>query len=198
MKLRNLFTVGTVILSLAAGNALAQDDKAKKQAEIKKVTQTSLQKFYKAKPELKGEVEKAPGYAVFTTYGLSFLIGGAGGKGIAHDNKTKKNTYMSSSRMGTGPGAGKQRVFQVFVFKTKSAMDQFVTKGWEASGGGLAQAGAEASRPARQRRDHRRSLHAHQERTPGRPGGCRIEILEGQGPQLSFRSFPRPGGAAYG
>ena len=35
MKLRNLFTVGTVILSLAAGNALAQDQKAKHQAEIK-------------------------------------------------------------------------------------------------------------------------------------------------------------------
>ena len=50
MKLHNLFLVGTVILSLAAGGAFAADaDKAKKQAEIRKVAQTSLQKFYKAK-----------------------------------------------------------------------------------------------------------------------------------------------------
>ena len=48
------------MLSLAAGSALAQSDKAKKQAEIRKVTAASLEKFYKAKPELKGEVGKAP------------------------------------------------------------------------------------------------------------------------------------------
>jgi len=36
---------------------------------------------------------------------------------------------MTSTRMGTGPGAGKQRVFQIFVFKSKGAMDQFVLAG---------------------------------------------------------------------
>ena len=36
---------------------------------------------------------------------------------------------MSSKRVGTGPGAGKQRVFQIFVFKEKSAMDTFVLSG---------------------------------------------------------------------
>src|SRR5580765_6296530 len=94
MSPTKLLTFGILILSLAAGSAFAQDDKAKKQAEVRKATQTSLEKFYKARPELKGDVEKAPGYAVFTTFGLSFLVGGAGGKGLAHDNKTKKDTFM--------------------------------------------------------------------------------------------------------
>ena len=78
MRLHSLFTIATVILSLAAGNALAQDEKAKKQAEIRKVTATSLERFYKADPKLKEAVAKAPGYAVFTTYGFSFIFGGAG------------------------------------------------------------------------------------------------------------------------
>jgi len=61
MRLRALFTVATVVLSLAAGSALAQDEKAKKQAEVRKVTAGSLQKFYKADPKLKEAVAKAPG-----------------------------------------------------------------------------------------------------------------------------------------
>jgi lipid-binding SYLF domain-containing protein len=142
MKLRNLLTVGTVILSLAAGNALAQDEKAKKQAEIRKVTQTSLQKFYKTKPELKGEVEKAPGYAIFTTYGLSFLIGGAGGKGIAHDNKTKKDTFMHMAQASAGAQVGLSESETLIVFPTQKVLDEFVNTGWEVSGGGSIQAGA--------------------------------------------------------
>jgi lipid-binding SYLF domain-containing protein len=98
MKLHTLLTTGAVILSLAAGGALAQTEKAKKQAEVKKATATSLEKFYKADPKLKGEVAKSPGYAVFTTYGLSFIIGGAGGKGLVHDMKTKKDTYMDMAQ----------------------------------------------------------------------------------------------------
>jgi lipid-binding SYLF domain-containing protein len=142
MKLRTLFTLGTVILSLAAGTALAQTDKAKKQAEVRKAAQASLQKFYKTKPELKGEVEKAPGYAVFTTYGLSFLIGGAGGKGIAHDNKTKKETFMDMAQGSVGAQIGIAESETLIVFPTQKALDDFVNKGWEASGGGSVQAGA--------------------------------------------------------
>jgi lipid-binding SYLF domain-containing protein len=142
MKLQNLFTIGTVILSLAAGTALAQDDKAKKQAEIRKVTQVSLEKFYKAKPELKGQVEKAPGYAVFTTYGLSFLAGGAGGKGIARDNKTKKETFMHMAQVSAGAQVGISGSETLIVFASQKDLDNFVTKGWEGSGGGSIQAGA--------------------------------------------------------
>jgi lipid-binding SYLF domain-containing protein len=142
MKLHNLFIVGTIMLSLAAGNALAQDDKAKKQAEIRKVAQTSLQKFYKAKPELKGAVENAPGYAVFTTYGLSFLVGGAGGKGIARDNKTKKDTFMHMAQASAGAQVGVSESETLIIFASQKDLDEFVTKGWEASGGGSIQAGA--------------------------------------------------------
>ena len=45
------------------------------------------------------------------------------------DNATKKPTFMLSVRAGTGPGVGKQRLYQVFVFKSKEAMSQFTLAG---------------------------------------------------------------------
>ena len=105
MKVHRLITAGVLMmLSLAAGKApSAQTEKAKKQAEVRKVTAASLQKFYKANPKLKGEVGEAPGYAVFTTYGLSFLVGGEGGKGVAHQQKGQEGHFH-------GHGAGERRV----------------------------------------------------------------------------------------
>ena len=141
MKLGNLFTAASIILSLAAGNALGQDDKAKKQAEIKKVTQATLQKFYKAKPELKGDVEKAPGYAVFTTFGLSFVLGGSGGKGIAHDNKTNRDTFMHLAQASAGAQVGIAESETLIIFGTQRALEDFVNKGWEAGGGASVQGG---------------------------------------------------------
>lgn len=142
MKVLHLLTAGVLTLSLAAGNAFAQSEKVKKQAEVRKVTQTSLDRFYKANPKLKAEVAKAPGYAVFTTYGLSFLIGGAGGSGLAHDNKTKRTTYMDMAQVSAGVQIGASQTETLIIFKTPKALEQFVNSGWEFGGGGGAQAGA--------------------------------------------------------
>src|SRR5215831_14076027 len=142
MKLHYLLTTAVVALSLATGNALAQDDKAKKQAEVRKATQTSLEKFFKADPKLKDAVAKAPGYAVFTTYGFSFIFGGAGGKGVATDNKTKKITYMDMAQASAGLQVGAAESETLIVFKSAEALQNFIDKGWEASGGAVAQAGA--------------------------------------------------------
>jgi lipid-binding SYLF domain-containing protein len=142
MRILHLLTSAVVMLSLTAGNAFGQADKAKKQAEIRKVTQTSLEKFYKADPKLKAEVAKAPGYAVFTTYGLSFLVGGAGGSGLAHNTKTKTNTYMNLAQVSAGVQIGAAETETLIIFKTAKALDQFVNSGWEFGGGGGAQAGA--------------------------------------------------------
>ena len=141
MKFFKLVGVGALLLSFAAGNALAQD-KAAKQAEISKATTAALEKFYKAKPELKGEVGKAPGYAVFTTYGISFIFGGAGGKGVVHDNKTQRNTYMEMASGSVGAQIGASESDVLMIFKTVAAMDDFVNKGWAAEGGATVGAGA--------------------------------------------------------
>ena len=142
MKLHHFLTTGMLVVSLAAGSAFAQDDKAKKQAEVRKATQASLEKFYKADPKLKDAVAKAPGYAVFTTYGISFIFGGAGGKGLATDNKTKKVTYMDMAQASAGLQIGASESETLIIFKSPKAMQEFIDKGWEAGGGGAVQAGA--------------------------------------------------------
>ena len=142
MKLHRLITTGVLMLSLAAGSALAQTEKAKKQAEVRKVTAASLQKFYKAEPKLKEAVAKAPGYAVFTTYGLSFLVGGEGGKGVAHDSKTKKDTFMDMAQASAGFQAGISENETLIIFKSPKALAEFIDKGWTFGGGGAVQAGA--------------------------------------------------------
>jgi lipid-binding SYLF domain-containing protein len=142
MKLFHLLTAGALMLSLAAGTAFAQSEKAKKQAEVRKVAQSSLERFYKAESKLKAEVDKAPGYAVFTSYGFTFLLGGSGGKGIVHNAKTKTDTFMDMAQVSAGLQVGGGEYETLIVFKTAKAMEDFVNKGWEFAGGGGAGAGA--------------------------------------------------------
>ncbi|HTP60640.1 MAG TPA: hypothetical protein VMJ14_01015 [Burkholderiales bacterium] len=107
----------------------AEQKEAERQARLK-IAADGLEKLYKIQPEARQAVEKAVGYAVFDISSIyAILLVGQKGKGVLFDNATKKPVFMLSTRAGTGPGFGQQRVFQVFVFKTKGAMDQFKLAG---------------------------------------------------------------------
>jgi len=142
MKLLKMLAAGVTILALASGSALAESTKAEKRAELLKSSKATLEDFYKAEPKIKGQIAKSPGYATFTTYGLSFLIGGAGGKGVVHDRKSGKNTYMDMAQASAGVQIGASQSRILIVFKNAQAMKEFVDKGWEFGGGGGVQAGA--------------------------------------------------------
>ncbi len=142
MKLQKILMNCVITLCLLSGGAIAADDKAAKQAEIRSVAQASLEKFYKAQPELRAQVAKAPGYGVFTTYGLSFLVGGGGGKGLVHNNKTKTDTFMAMAQASAGAEVGIAESETLIIFQSPKSMDWFVNKGWEGGGGGAMQAGA--------------------------------------------------------
>ena len=143
MQRRKFLIIGSALL--AAAPLHAQGDKAARQAEIKDKAMQALQDFYKADPKLQEGVTKAPGFAVFTTYGLSFGFGGAGGKGVAHDNRSSSDVYMSIAQASAGAQLGASSTRYLFVFDTPKALADFVDKGWDASAGASAGAGAGGS-----------------------------------------------------
>ena len=136
------FVLGALSLSLLPTGAFAKDDKATKQAEVVTKTEAAMERFYKAKPELKEAVAKAPGYGIFTTYGISFVVGGSGGSGLVHDNHTKHNIYMKVGGASAGIQLGASQTEVLFVFKSAAAMNNFITSGWTAGGSAKASAGA--------------------------------------------------------
>lgn len=109
---------------------LAPDAKEAERRARLQLAADGLEKLYQLQPAARAAVEKAAGYAVFevdSIYALVFV--GQKGKGVLFDNASGKPTFMLSTRAGTGPGVGKQRVYQVFVFKSRSAMEQFMLAG---------------------------------------------------------------------
>lgn len=142
MQRRKFLIAGAALV--AGPGALAQGDKAAKQTEIKAKANEALQDFYKADPKLRDAVAKAPGYAVFTTFGLSFGLGGAGGKGLAHDRKAARDTYMSVAQASAGLQIGASDTRYLFVFDDQKALANFIDKGWDASAGASAGAGTGA------------------------------------------------------
>lgn len=132
MQRRKTILIAASML-FALGTAAQAQDKAGKQAEVKGKAMAALQDFYKADPKLKAAVEKAPGYAVFTTFGLSFGLGGAGGKGVAHDAKARRDVYMNIAQASAGFQIGASDTRYLFIFNDSKALANFIDKGWDAS-----------------------------------------------------------------
>ena len=125
-----------------AGQALAADPAAQK-AELRKMCDQALATLYKAKPEAKAAVEKSAGYGCFSSFGISFFVGGAGGRGLVHDNASKKTVYMNMGQASGGLDFGIKDYREVLVFNDAKTLDQFINKGWEFAGTGTAVAAAE-------------------------------------------------------
>ncbi len=123
---------GAVAFAPSAG-AIDAKQKAEAQATIRKESQNTLNKLYKAKPGAKAAIQKAAGYAAFDNFGMNlFVLSTASGKGIVVDQATKKETFMKMISGGVGLGLGAKDFRVVFVFENKAGMDNFVKSGWDA------------------------------------------------------------------
>ena len=98
----------------------------KKRDAVRKIRDDALEDFYATKAEIKEEVAKAVGYAVFdaSQVNVVLLVGGQGG-GVLVENGTGKETFMKMKRAGTGPGVGYKKFRQLMVFKDRSLFDKF-------------------------------------------------------------------------
>jgi lipid-binding SYLF domain-containing protein len=125
-----------VSLGALAGCSTADKQPEKRNLDAVQVSQerermltmakTALGKLYATDPEARAAVEGAVGYGVFDiTTVNALLVVGARGPGVIFDNASGKPTYMRAVRVGTGPGLGYQTLYQIFVFKSRAALDQF-------------------------------------------------------------------------
>jgi len=135
--------VSLALMCITATNMCAES-KAEKQEDIQKVAQQTLQQLYQAQPLAKTAIEKSAGYAVFSDLGIKILFGGTGnGQGVVVNNDTKQKTYMKMVELQAGLGFGISKFRNVFVFKTKAAMNSFINSGWQF--GGQATAGVKTA-----------------------------------------------------
>jgi len=108
-------------------------ENADKRAAIRKESQNTLAKLYKAKPSARTAIQSAAGYAAFDNFGLNlFVLSTASGKGLVVDNSTKKQTFMKMVSAGVGIGLGGKDFRVVFVFENKKALNDFLNSGWDA------------------------------------------------------------------
>ena len=133
-KLHNL--LAAALICALAGTSHAADPKIeKKQNDIRNMAQETLKRLYKADPKAQPAVKGAAGYAVFSNLGVKILVAGSGnGKGIAVDNKTKRETFMKMLELQAGLGMGVKKFSVIFVFDTEKALNSFVNSGWQFGG----------------------------------------------------------------
>ena len=115
-----------------AFSARAKSDKEKQQEQVRTMAQDTLQRLYKAEPKSREAVRHATGYAVFSDVGVKILFAGSGnGKGIAVNNRNKRETFMKMLELQAGLGMGVDKFRVVFVFDNEKAFEDFVNSGWE-------------------------------------------------------------------
>jgi lipid-binding SYLF domain-containing protein len=133
VRARNL--LAAALLCVLAITAFADTKKEKDQKKVRKMSQETLQRLYKADPPAKAAVEGAAGYATFSNFGMKLLIAGSGkGEGVAVNNKTKAETFMKMLELQAGLGVGIKKFRVVFVFDNEKAFNSFVNSGWQFGG----------------------------------------------------------------
>jgi len=151
MKLKSMLAHLVIALGLAAGSAHSQilqnlenaitgerpsqaDISAARQ-EVQAATQSALSALYAIQPNARRDIERAAGYAAFSTFGMKLMIaGGTSGKGLAVNKRTGTQTYMKMLQVQGGLGFGVSKNQLIFVFTNEQSLYNFVNTGWEFGG----------------------------------------------------------------
>jgi lipid-binding SYLF domain-containing protein len=117
------------------GNKPSQADIAAARQEVQDAVQSALSALYAIQPSARRDIERATGYAVFSTFGMKLLIaGGTSGKGMAVNKRTGTQTYMEMLQVQGGLGFGVSKNQLIFVFTSEQALSNFINTGWEFGG----------------------------------------------------------------
>ncbi len=144
---RKVFVLLAMILMALSTGAQAQNETAliQSRAEIREAAADALSTLYEYQPAARLAVEHAAGYAVFSTFGIKlFFAGGQQGKGLVVNNRTHRQTFMKMVGVQAGLGFGVAKTRLIFIFETSSALQNFISQGWEFGASGSLSAAAES------------------------------------------------------
>lgn len=144
--MKRISVVMYIILALSLGGCVTpekQNSSQKRQA-ILSMKNKVLSDLYRLKPDVRSQIARAPGYAVFSNVNINIILASfGGGHGVVKNNRTGKHTYMKMGEVGLGFGAGVKDFRAVFVFHNAKTMKRFIDHGW--AFGAQADAAAKAS-----------------------------------------------------
>jgi lipid-binding SYLF domain-containing protein len=142
-RLTALWVTALVAVGLAACATTSGNTPTEKRTAVQSMRQDVLAKLYHVKPEARGRVQGAPGYAVFSNANVNIIFASfGGGYGVVRDNQTGRDIYMKMGEFGIGLGLGVKDFRAVFIFHDHATVERFITSGWEF--GGHADAAAKA------------------------------------------------------
>jgi len=138
-KLLSLLFSFTLVACASVGDGTVKE----KKQNILEMKDTVLTQLFTKKPDIRQQIDSAPGYAVFTNANINLIFMAAGtGYGVIKDMSSGKYTYMNMVEGGIGLGLGVKDYRIVMVFHTEKAMKRFIDVGW--TFGGNADASAKA------------------------------------------------------
>jgi lipid-binding SYLF domain-containing protein len=130
MNRRAWLAVVVVALAGCAATGGSKSDPVQRRDKLRAMHAEALKDFYASNPKIQPELEGAVGYAVFDASQVNIVLYlGAAGAGVMVDNRDKKETFMSMTRAGTGPGVGYKSYRQLLIFKDRTVFDTFRTVG---------------------------------------------------------------------
>ena len=103
--------------------------------QVREMSQDALASLYEVSPGTRRVIDRAAGYAVFSTFGVKlFFAGGTTGKGIVVNQRTQRQTFMKMVQVQGGLGFGVNQNRLIFVFTNERALRNFVDQGFEFGG----------------------------------------------------------------
>jgi hypothetical protein len=143
--IKPIFWIAISLLALSGcqstgkdGKPLTQQEIIEKRAATLKMAQVGLDALLKQNPAAKKDIDAAEGYAVFNATNVNIvLIVVARGEGVLFDKRRKEPVFMQDLKTGEGLGAGYQTQYQIVIFKTASAIDQFLLSTIDGQQGGI-------------------------------------------------------------